>query len=141
MIQSQLDVKGGKLYSCYVDLSYAFGTVPHIRLCKKLIDFGLPLKFVRLVQFIYCNTTAVIRTEDGYTDPFPIQRSILQGETLSPQLWNIYVNDLSEEMSQCRIPGIKFWNKITNYVIKIHILLFADDIVLVAKNKYYLQQK
>jgi len=99
---------------------------------------GLPLKFIRILQSIYSNVYARVRCETGASRPFKIQKGVLQGESLSPSLFCIYINDIVEIMENSKIPGINIMGRVAR---EIHILLFADDIVLVADNKKDLQKK
>jgi len=78
----------------------------------------------------------VIRSGDGTTDPIQIKKGVLQGESASPNLFNIFIDGIVDELySAPMLTGIKLHARI------IHILLFADDMVLVAPTAATLQRK
>ena len=135
MMQVQL-LKGKELWCCFVDLSQAFDTPPHDNLWKVLIDFGISKRFVRVFHYLYALAHARIKTHEGPTDPIKIMKGVLQGESASPTLFNIYINGLVDSLyAQPLLTGIKLQARI------IHILLYADDIVLVADTRESLQIK
>ena len=73
----------------------------------------------------------MILIQNGY---FEVNRSVKQGCLLSPTLFNLFVND--------RVPYVKNLNigiNVMEDIIKC-ILLYADDIALLAENEVDLQQ-
>ena len=67
-----------------------------------------------------------------YTDWFTLSTGLRQGCPLSPILFNLFINDISVKI-QAVGNGIVIDNE------KISILLYADDVVLLAKKKDALQ--
>jgi hypothetical protein len=59
---------------------------------------------------------------------------VRQGDTLSPTLFGLFINDLA-----IHIKGEKCGIKIGDE--EVSILLYADDIVLLSSNQYYLQHQ
>jgi hypothetical protein len=58
---------------------------------------------------------------------------VRQGDTLSPTMFSLYINDLANEINLLG-NGIKIGNS------EVSILMYADDIVLLADNELKLQQ-
>ena len=58
---------------------------------------------------------------------------VKQGDTISPTLFDIYINDLAEELKQSEI-GIEL-----DIGVIVSCLLYADDIVLLADKEDDLQ--
>ena len=67
------------------------------------------------------------------TEWFQTLYGVRQGDNLSPTLFNIYINDLAEELKSMNL-GIKMGE------LHICILLYADDIVLVSEHEQNLQR-
>ena len=69
------------------------------------------------------------------TDFFPQSRGVKQGCSLSPTLFNIYIDQLAKSLEQSDIPGLTLSDT------QIKCLLFADDLILLAPSKEALQQQ
>ncbi len=67
------------------------------------------------------------------TDWFNTQYGVKQGDTLSPTMCNIYINDIVDEVKQLN-SGVDIDG------INISILLYADDIVLISDSEIGLQR-
>ncbi|UYV81851.1 hypothetical protein LAZ67_20002691, partial [Cordylochernes scorpioides] len=136
LIQMTLSRKRRKCYMFFVDLKKAFDTVPHSLLWRKLVDAGLNHRFVNLIKDYYTNMTAVVRWNNSFTAPIKVRSGVLQGEPMSPYLFILFLNDLIGLYNNSDLPGIYLPNY--GYV---HILLYADDIVLIGESKNNLQIK
>jgi hypothetical protein len=53
-----------------------------------LIEFGVPIKLVRLINLCLNETCSRVRTRKHLSDRFPIQNDIKQGDDLSPLFFN-----------------------------------------------------
>ena len=124
-----------KVYGLFVDMSQAFDTINHRRLWLKLHKLGLSTKVLLTMKSIYNLAKAKIRTNYDISDAFQIEKGVLQGETVSPIMWNMYLEDLVITLNKSDTIPIKLKNR------KIHVLLYADDIVLLAYSPYELQKK
>ncbi len=81
---------------------------------------------------MYSNTTAIMRINGFETDLFSCNSGVRQGAVLSTTLFSIYINDLVKEI-KCMNLGISVDD------FRLSILLFSDDIVLLAENEADLQ--
>ena len=75
--------------------------------------------------FYYCFITL--------TDWFSVSNRVKQGDNLSPSLFALFINDLVNELN-----SLGYGIRIGTY--KISILLYADDIVIIAENEEKLQK-
>ena len=84
-----------KTYSCTIDYVKAFDRVDHNKLWKILKDVGIPDHLTWLLRNLYASQEATVRTRHG-TDWFQIGKGVHQGCILSPCLFNLYADYISE---------------------------------------------
>ena len=106
-----------------MDMSKAFDTISHDILFKKLINRGTPDYIVSLLREWYVHQQVVVNWAGALSQPFYTTCGVRQGGILSALLFNVYMDDLSNELSKCNI-GCTLGPKIINHVI------YADDIVV-----------
>ena len=85
---------GRDIYTLYIDFSSAFDTVDHDKLLQLMWDMGFPLHAVQAVQQLYTGATTAIRTSFGTSDPIDIECGTLQGDSLSPFLFLLFIEPL-----------------------------------------------
>jgi hypothetical protein len=124
-----------KVYGLFVDMSKAFDTVNHNRLWFKLNKLGVSSKIIKILKSIYSKANAKIRTKYDISETFSIDRGVLQGETVSPVLWNMYLEDLVKALDDSDTIPVRILDA------TIHALLYADDIILLAYSPAELQKK
>lgn len=118
-----------KTYAFFVDFSSAFDIIPRNSLFYKLSSAGLSRKMVALLQKLYENTNSRVWDGTSLSEPFNVTQGVKQGCLLSPLLFSLYLNDLHDFL-----PGGLV---ISNTIVK--VLLYADDIVLLADSPSVLQ--
>ena len=74
-----------------------------------------------------------VRTDDGITAPFNMDNDLMQGESISPTFFSAFINDIVEAMNKITSMGVVINN------IKITVVKYADDLVLLAKSQEGLQ--
>ena len=77
------------------------------------------------LKALYTNLYSSVKINDRLSPAFKIGCGVKQECTLSPIHFNIFINDLIEYLNEA-VDGIKLENA------KINMLLFADDVVLIA---------
>ena len=117
-----------KIYSCFIDLSKAFDTIPRDILLLKLRDVGITGKVFNIIRNIYSSDQACIKVDGKIGKPFKISQGVRQGCVLSPLLFNIFMAGLAKELSN-KDSGLKLDSK------KINSIFWADDIVLLTENR------
>ena len=120
---------GKKIYSCFIDLSKAFDTVPRDLLLNKLLDAGIKGKFFNIIRSIYSNDSACVKIDHMCTERFSINQGVRQGCVLSPLLFNIFMADLAKKLSSLDNNSLKLGE------IGINSIFWADDIVLLAESE------
>jgi hypothetical protein len=89
------------IFILYIDFKNAFGSIDHARLLAIMKDLGYPQDAIKLVGNIYTQSTTVFVGEHfGKTQPIPIQRGTIQGDTLSPYLFIIFLEPLLRWLQQ-----------------------------------------
>ncbi len=57
-----------------------------------LLAYGLPKETVAAITILYINTKVKVHSPDGDTDNFDIVAGVLQGDTLAPYLFIIFLD-------------------------------------------------
>ena len=84
---------------------------------------------------MYTNNKCAVKIGNVETDFFPQSRGVKQRCSLSPTLFNIYIDELAKSLEQSDIPGLTLSDT------EIKCQLFADDLMLFAPSKEPLQQQ
>ena len=116
-----------KIYSCFIDLSKAFDTIPRDILLRKLQNVGVNGKFFNIIRSIYTNDEACVKLDGKTLKPFSINQGVRQGCVLSPLLFNIFMADLAKNLKSLD-SNLSLDNTMINS------LFWADDIVLLAES-------
>jgi len=122
-----------RLYAFFADLSAAFDNVDRDILWKVLREMNLEERLIRKIEMIYESTEVMVKSEEECTDSFVTRRGVRQGCVLSPILFNLYMAGISEGLRNRKIGGVEVGNT------RIWELAYADDIVLLARNKVALE--
>ena len=122
-----------KLYCAFVDFTKAFDFVVRDILWFKLIKLGVRGRMLNIIKSIYSCVRSRVKHDNTLSEPFACNIGVRQGECLSPFLFAMYVNDLEAELALKGITGIDIG------ILNLHILLYADDIILFGKSPEDLQ--
>ncbi|KAK3535747.1 hypothetical protein QTP70_021047 [Hemibagrus guttatus] len=108
-----------ELHCVFVDLEKAYDRVPREELWYCMRKSGVAEKYVSVVQDMYERSRTVVRCAVGQTEEFIVEVGLHQGSALSPFLFAIVMDQLSEEVRQ-ESP----WT-----------MMFADDIVICSESR------
>ncbi len=75
----------------------------------------------------------MVRWGDAMSDPFHVTNGVRQGHILSPFLFNVYMNELSNKLNGCKV-GCLISELLINH------LMYADDLVIFCSYSAGLQQ-
>lgn len=120
-----------ELHLCSVDLAKAFDSVVHSALLKVLRQEGFPKPFVKYIYHLYFNARTELQFH-GASRIVDIKRGVLQGDPLSPVLFNLVIEQSLKDIPE----GIGF----TLGDAKINALAYADDTILIASTVEGLQR-
>ena len=120
------------MHACFIDFQKAFDWVNRDLLDFRLLTSGVNGKFYDAIKALYMAPIACVQVNDFKTEWFPTDFGVKQGDVLSPTLFSIYVNDLALQIRKAKL-GIQVAD------LTVGILLYADDIVLLAECEIDLQ--
>ncbi|KAK3560019.1 hypothetical protein QTP86_033818 [Hemibagrus guttatus] len=105
-------------------LEKAYDRVPREELWYCMRKSGVAEKYVRVVQDMYERSRTVVRCAVGQTEEFNVEVGLHQGSALSPFLFAVVMDQLSEEVRQ-ESP----WT-----------MMFADDIVICSESREQVEE-
>jgi hypothetical protein len=111
----------------------AFDNVNRDCLWYKLLQEGVEGKMYNAVRSLYTDVKCAIKVNGMFAQWFPVKNGIKQGCKISPTFFQLYINDLAVLINSLNC-GVQLAD------VKLSILLFADDIVLIAPNAVNLQK-
>ena len=76
----------------FFNFTKAFDSIHRGKMEKILLTYGLPKETVTAIMILYRNTKMKVHSSDGDTDYFDIVAGVLQGDTLAPYLFIIYLD-------------------------------------------------
>ena len=126
--------RGKQLYTCFVDFSKAFDTVDHRLLWSKLASYGLSSTMLNILQSMYGQASSRVTLNSDTSEEFLYRKGVRQGCNLSPLLFSLFIHDLEKYLVENNSGSIEINS--TN----LHLLLFADDLVLLADTPAGLQK-
>ena len=114
-----------ELHCVFVDLEKAYDKVPREEVWYCMRKSGLAEKYVRIVQDMYDGSTTAVRCAVGVTEGFEVKVGLHQGSALSPCLFAMVVDRMTDDIRE-EAP----WT-----------MMFADDIVICSESKEQVEEK
>ena len=134
--------KSKPVFCSFVDLQRAFDSTHRNALWFKLSKYNVSSKIIRLVKNMYSKIKLSVRnvashdlrahnaSDIGY---FTSKAGVFQGESLSPFMFSMFLNDLNDVLQSNEDVGISLEHWLLT------VLLFADDMVLFSTTRPGLQ--
>ena len=94
----------------------------------RLLNLGITGKLYRVINSIYENAKSCVSHNGDISDMFNLSVGLLQGETLSPMLFSMFVNDLENifiQSNNCQSISIDMLN--------LFLSMYADDTALISE--------
>ena len=87
---------------------YVFVSVQACQCICQCAKMGFPSHIIELIHNLYHDQEATVRTSNGNTEWFEIGRVVRQGCILSPNLFNIYSEDIMRNALEGFNGGVQF---------------------------------
>lgn len=129
LVNRGISRKGGKVIAFFVDLKAAFDSVDRKNLIKALRERGVREGLVERIEEMLRETRSRVRLGSQLGEGFWTARGVRQGCPLSPFLFNMLIADIEDELGKVKWGGVKIGES------RIHSLLYADDMVLLAEDE------
>ena len=94
---------------------------------------GIGGSFFNIILDMYQKSKSCIKLKNGVTPQFVTNAGVKQGCTLSPTLFNAFLNDLPDYLGFGRTDPVDILGQ------KVNCLMYADDITLLSTSKQSLQ--
>jgi hypothetical protein len=140
------------LFLCFIDISKAYDSIDRETAWKTLIHRGAPSKVIRLQRDMHMHTCCSVRVPGmGLGDMFAIETGFKQGDSISPMLFNLYLDSvLTVILPRLRALGVRVVYNVGGVLHDrplhsltstefVYLLLYADDMALLSESLTDLQ--
>jgi hypothetical protein len=132
-VLDQIMLHHPNLHHAFLDIKAAFDTVDRRRLWHLLFTrYRVPYSIIRILQELFDFNQSVLVILGTKSLPFANQRGLLQGSSLSPLLFDFFVDPLLHQLTQHN-------GRVLTVGKRTNTLAFADDIALHATSIAILQ--
>jgi hypothetical protein len=120
-------------FCAFLDIKKAYDSLDRSTIWKRLIEVGLRGKMWRVLRNLYDVVESSVLVGHRRTEWFPVEGGVRQGCILSPILFALFIDGLVGAVKRVRVAS-------TLEGSKLNILLFADDVALLANSRSDLQK-
>ena len=132
--------KGKKLFCAFIDYRKAFDFVWRSALWYKLKKSGIKGKLFNIIVNMYKNIKSCVSINSECSDYFASTAGVRQGESLSPFLFAIFLNDLEDYLLKSNCNAVEMSDMSAELWLKLIIIMYADDTILIANSAINLQK-
>ncbi|CAL7932765.1 unnamed protein product [Xylocopa violacea] len=123
---------GKPLYVLSIDLTKAFDKIHPTAIEHALISKGIDQHTIKYIMSTYSDAETILECHGERSSPIKMRRGVRQGDTDSPILFNIVMDELVSSINPT--DGVNLGEA------QIGCLLFADDIILVSNTVYGIRE-
>lgn len=89
----------------FIDLENAYGSINHAQLWATLVRKGVTGRFLASLMALYTGAVVTLDVNGKLMGRIPVQRGVLQGNPLSPLLFNIFLDDVIRDIDNVFAEG------------------------------------
>jgi hypothetical protein len=139
----------GRLFCAFLDYEKAFDKVERSFLWQKLLTCNINGKILDVIMNMYSNAKSCVQVGNTKSNFFQTSTGVRQGENLSPLLFALFLNDLKNTLSlrmndlntvKETTKGLKLTESEIELLVKLFVLLYADDTIICAETPEALQE-
>lgn len=120
-------------FMCFIDLTQAFDRVQLTDVITLLHKRNIHPNIIRIIEELNTENFTYVRTANKLSNKIPLTNGIRQGDSLSPILFNIIMDEIIHEVKQAG-RGYRMGDK------DIRIVCYADDAVIISEDEDNLQR-
>ena len=122
-------------FIAFIDLRKAYDSVMRVGLWKRLYEVGIRGDMWNMIIALYEKHESAVLVDNKISIFFEISRGVKQGCPLSCLLFNLFIDGIAEKIKRSNL-GIV----VEEGYLSLSELLYADDVVLIAKSPKELQE-
>ena len=120
-------------FLAFIDVRKAYDKVWRPGLWTKVRESGAGGRCLGMLQAMFGSVTRNVYVNGDYTEDFQVTAGVPQGSVLSPYLYAVYINGLDEALRKAGL-GVRVYGRV------VPLLMYADDVVLMARSPAELQR-
>ncbi len=121
------------MFMVFIDLEKAYDNVCREKLWRILFEYGIRRRLLRSIKALYEGGRARVKVEGMGSKWFGVRKGVRQGCTLSPWLFNVFIDNVVREARRECI------REVVLSTGTVGLLMFADDMVMMAETEEALQ--